>query len=277
MNGYRSAKFDDGWKVYIENGRCSQELLNQVEDFISSNNPPHNWIQAASSDNSKVWKLFVGEGCYIFKEYVKRGPLDPLKLAVAGSRARKAWSAGLELISKGFATPDMPIWGEKLRWRIPYRNFLVTSFIPNAHGLYTLLRGKFNPPLNEEKLRIKRSLIYALGNMIGRLHSSGIVHGDLRLDNILVQNWRDRKHNFYLIDNERNTLYHKIPERLIIKNLVQLSMISSAFITHSDRMRFLNAYLSSRKDLQVKKKYVAQEIYDRTVKRMKKRHHKYGD
>jgi len=85
--------------------------------------------------------------------------------------------------------------------------------------------------------------IRKIGRLIGRLHRTGIVHGDLRPGNILVQH-SGGEPVFYFIDNARNRFFKKsMPDRLRLKNLVQMNMLLMPHITHSNRLRFFRAYL----------------------------------
>jgi tRNA A-37 threonylcarbamoyl transferase component Bud32 len=139
------------------------------------------------------------------------------------------------LEQKGFHSPAVLCWGKKGR-----RHFMVTEGI-NAPGLFDFIRKHWEPPLSKEELHVKRRLVEKLGEEIGRLHKEGICHGDLRLNNILVQQ-TEKEIYFYLIDNERNRCFSKIPKRLIEKNLVQVNMIFPPHVTLQDRLRFFKSY-----------------------------------
>jgi serine/threonine protein kinase len=111
----------------------------------------------------------------------------------------------------------------------------------DALGLLAFARIHWSAPLTGEWLVRKRAIIKRLGEEVGRLHQAGIVHGDLRLSNVLVKETGNRI-SFYFIDNERNRSYKEIPVRLIEKNLVQLGMISLSLVSPQDRLRFFRAY-----------------------------------
>mgnify|MGYP001582315206 CR=1 FL=1 len=268
---YLSIRLEKGWKIVINKKKRDENLLSQIGMFISLGNPPEDWSIIESSVNSMLWKIFSDNNCYVFKEYSKRGPFEYFKAVVKGSRARKAWENGMLLSNKGFSVPEMSAFGEKKFFFIPTRNFLVSTFIPNAVGLYVFLKNNFLASLSKTKIQFKRSLIRDLGLTIGRLHSSGIVHGDLRPNNVLIRETGDKKYAIYLIDNERNSSSHNIPYKFIIKNLVQLNMISSTLVSRSDRMRFFKAYINAFPEMREFRKFLAKAVWERTKQRMAKR------
>lgn len=263
-----------GWRFHCDSGERDHELFGQLERFVAGTEGQQNWEQIASSLTARAWRLKSGSNEYVLKEFLRRGPFEYVKSVFRGSRAQKAHDGGMMLLSSGFLTPKMPVWGEKSIFAVATRSFLVTSFVKGSAGFYSLLRAHFQPPLNPERVKIKRSIIASLGFLVGRLHSQGVVHGDLRLDNILVKGWEGGSPEFYLIDNERNSCHRKIPERLLLKNLVQLNMIGSGLVTRTDRMRFFNNYLLTMRDLLPRKKTIAREVWSRTVRRLRK---KYGE
>jgi hypothetical protein len=74
---------------------------------------------------------------------------------------------------------------------------------------------------------------------------------------------------FYFVDNERNTLFKKVPRRLIRKNLVQINMFQSPHITLQDRQRFFQAYCVSSGGLNPAEKLaLIERVQRRTAERL---------
>jgi serine/threonine protein kinase len=170
-----------------------------------------------------------------YKEFLSRSPLEGIKSLFRGSRCQRAISKGEMLRQRGFHTPVVCCWGER-----GGRHFMVTEGI-DAPGLGDYISKNWQQPLSGTKIAAKRRFIQKFGKEIGDLHKNGIYHGDLRVNNILVQESKDEV-IFYFLDNERNGLFTEIPRRLIRKNLVQLNMIQSPNVTRQDRLRFFQAY-----------------------------------
>ena len=195
---------------------------------------PSGWEWVSSSANSVVARRSKPELIY-FKEFLNRTPFEGIKNILRGSRCQRAISKGEILRQRGFHTPVVCCWGER-----GGRHFMVTEGI-NAPGLGDYVNKNWQQPLSGPEIEAKRRFIQKFGKAIGDLHKHGICHGDLRVNNILVQESKDDV-IFYFLDNERNGIFTKIPKRLIRKNLVQINMFQSPHVTPQDRLRFFRAY-----------------------------------
>lgn len=196
-------------------------------------NLPKEWEWVKSSSNSIAAKRHEPSAYY--KEFLNRSPFEVLKSVIRGSRCRRARVQEEILRQKGFSSPTIYCWGRKGQ-----RHFMITEGI-DAPGVGKFIYKHWKQPLPRKELSTKRMIIEKLGEEIGRLHKCGICHGDLRLNNILIQK-RAREISFHFIDNERNRSYRQIPKRLIEKNLVQLNMILPFYLTLQDRLRFFKTY-----------------------------------
>ena len=138
----------------------------------------------------------------------------------------------------------------------------------DALGLGDYIGKHWQRPLLADEISAKRRYIKKFGTMIGELHKNGICHGDLRVNNILVRETKDDV-IFYFVDNERNTLFRKIPRRLIKKNLVQINMIQSPHISRQDKLRFFQAYCEAYGELNPSEKLaLIQGVRQRTAERL---------
>ena len=123
---------------------------------------------------------------------------------------------------------------------------------------------------NQKKIR---SVIKITAELIGKMHKKGIIHGDLRAGNILME-IEDDKYDLYFIDNERNTLHKNIPQKYLIKNLNQINMQPGDLLTFTDRMFFYKHYLSAFNGIKKEEiKKIAYRVHIITKKRMRE---KYG-
>jgi GT2 family glycosyltransferase len=269
---FRYEPFNGGWKIVYNEKECTGGLLKNIRDVLSITQMPGEWTPLRSSQASKVWKFYFGGEWYVFKEFSPRGPLEFFKSLIKGTRAERAWNGGYILLGRGFLTPSVLARGVKARWGLPTRNFLLTRFVPDTCGLGTILKERVGTLPPEKRLQVKLGLMQRLGRTIGRLHSGGIFHGDLRPDNILVRGWDGDEPCFYFIDNERNSLFEKVPHNLMVKNLVQLNMVHLSLLSRTDRMRFFLAYLSRHPAKLPEKHSLAGEVWAVTEYRMGKKH-----
>ena len=182
-----------------------------------------------SSVNARV--AVDSEREVFYKEFLPRGPLESLKSLLKGSRATRARVHNDALRSAGFTAPSNLAWG-KLDGG---REYLFSSAVP-GEGVTWWLREELQQR-DGEPLRLRRDLLHALGDFIGRLHAAGFIHGDLRTSNVLAEHG-DGQFRFALIDNERNVQKQPPEGRALLRNLMQLNMLLPSDLSNRDRMRF---------------------------------------
>ncbi len=240
-----------------------------IDTVISllNNEKTVNTIQIQSSNNSKAWKAVVSDELIFIKFFNIRGFRD--RLFFRKSRACRAMEGSISLLEKGFLSPDLIAAGEVKKNLLMEESFLITKWLEGSRDVYGYFETIFKNPVSE-KLQKKRSFIRTAGQLIGKLHKTGIFHGDLRAGNILITGGENRP-LFYFIDNERTKYFHKgIPLRLREKNLVQVNMIIMPQITFTDRLRFFKAYLDENPELKPAAKDLIKKIFRKTKKRLQK-------
>ena len=222
---------------------------------------PKDWEWVKSSSNTIVARHLKQNVAY-YKEYLNRSLFEGLKNLIRTSRCDRARVQGEILRQKGFRSPEILCWGQH-----GYRNFMVTEGV-NATSLGHFIYKHWEPPLSKDQFHAKRELIKKFGEEIGRLHKEGIFHGDLRLNNILVQQ-TEMGIYFYFIDNERNRCFKRIPTRLIKKNLVQVNMVYPSYVTLQDRLRFFMAYSKIYPRFTIEKKEsLMKKVHQHTLRRL---------
>lgn len=236
-------------------------FISDVTDALSFTDGQRSFfVKLPSSKFANVFKFnvyFKGKvHNLILKQYLNRSPLDILKSLLLSCRAYRAFKAGQMLKRYGFFTPDIVAVGKKTFVGITTKNFLITSQVEDSVPLYKML---------DIDISQKQQLIKQFGQTVGRMHAAGIFHGDLRLGNVLVKK-DDNRFVFIFLDNERTRKFKKLPERLRLKNLVQISM-SRENISDSDRMHFLDAYLAQQ-NIRLDGEKLAAQIAARVKKRL---------
>jgi serine/threonine protein kinase len=197
-----------------------------------------------------------------FKEYFYRSWLDFVKHLFRPSRAMRAVKAGFMLAENGFESPCVIAVGQHKFAFLTTRSFMVTLEVENARSVYQFVSAT-------EQLRERRAFIKTLGRTVGRMHANGIFHGDLRPGNVLARkegdNWR-----IFFLDNERTRKFRKIPERLRLKNLVQINMFEPGEVSGTDRMRFFRGYWVRNKGRGLEKAVLIKKILKKTARRLRK-------
>lgn len=212
--------------------------------MLADRSLPAGWQWVTSSKNSVVAEK-TGDEKVFYKEFLPRNNFEEIKAILNGSRSKRARKQSDILVSAGLPTPKILCWGRNNR-----SVFIITQGFDGI-GFYLYLLNNFPPPLSPEKIREKRLLLKAAGALIGKLHQAGIVHGDLRQNNLLVKK-ENNNFCFSLIDNERNHKWRSIPRSQIAKNLTQFSIASHNLLSRTDLMRLFTAYKSNYPNFSVK-------------------------
>ncbi len=240
-------------------GPRAEEFRYDIERFADEI-LPNDWDWVPSSKKTKV--ACRKNPLVYYKEFLSRSWFETLKNVLKGSRAERARKQGEILISHRFNAPVPLCWGTA-------GNHNVTIFEGiEAEPLGDFIYSNWGRKLTRDELKLKRKWIIALASEIGRMHNAGIVHGDLRLNNILINVSKDQTPLFYFLDNERNKQYRHIPDRLIVKNLLQLNLVSPKFISFNDRFRFFHHYNKSTSQFDAEaQKHLIKRIWQLTLKR----------
>ena len=146
-----------------------------------------------SAASSRVHRLAAAfnarQRALYLKEYLHRSFLDQMKHWIRPNRAiRSAWASRM-LQACGFGAPDMVGVGEIGSGLVGSRAFTVTLEIANAVPIYRYFVDDSNGAPSCS-LQERRQLLRQFGQTIGRMHRDAIVHGDLRLGNVLVRKLR---------------------------------------------------------------------------------------
>ncbi len=227
-----------------------------AEDYL-----PDRWEPVSSSASSRV--AVQRELGIFYKQFLTRSPAASLQALARGSRATRARMNSEALLLAGIDAPETILWGE-----LPGGGeYLFTTAVPGK-GINEWLRDVFVPRTGEP-LRQRRQLLHALGTFIGRVHATGIVHGDLQPCHVLAA-LQQEQFRFTLIDNERNVWKNPIPGRMLLRDLTQLNMLPPGVLSRTDRMRFFCAWRRQMRNLSpMEAKILAAEAYRRTLRRLR--------
>ncbi|RKY07559.1 MAG: hypothetical protein DRP66_06465 [Planctomycetota bacterium] len=258
-----------GWKLWISRRFASHAIaLPKARDGHNGVRGP--FARVSSSRFSRVYRCRIGffgtvHNLYL-KQYLHRSAWDAIKHLFRPSRARRAFKASLMLAENGLLSPEVVAVGEFRHALVSARTFLLTKELENARSLYAWSEN-YRKAQTAAALRNKREFIRALGETIGRMHVAGIFHGDLRPGNIFAVEYRG-KWQFFFLDNERTKKFRRLPNRLRLKNLVQVNMLRTEKVTSTDRMRFFKAYLSQNRNIQRRKKFWQEKTLRKTAFRL---------
>jgi tRNA A-37 threonylcarbamoyl transferase component Bud32 len=259
-------------RLYINknfrNAAFEQALLNGQEYLLKH----FEFTSIPSSHFSRVYKLNVRfnnlDTCVYMKEHLSRGIRDFLKNIIRPGRAKRAFDASLMLQDSGFDAPIVIAFLEGQTGRFGINEVMITREVESAKPILKFLKDSY--VINIDALHKRRSLLAGFGKTVGKMHSEGICHGDLRANNVMTVGEKNNL-RFFFLDNERTRKFNRLPERLRVKNLVQLQLSSIETFSNTDQMRFLKIYLAENKMIRAEGKKLAQKVLKKTEQRLHKR------
>jgi tRNA A-37 threonylcarbamoyl transferase component Bud32 len=214
-------------------GDCAR-IYEQAASILLQGELPAGWEWVPCSKNAVV-AATTESPIVFYKEFLPRNNFEKIKAIIRGNRSKRARKQAGILHKADLPTPKILCWGRG------QKNVFLISEGFDGVGFFQYLKINLLPPLNKEKIRKKRLLLKEAGSLIGKMHSKGIVHGDMRQNNLLVIEV-ENGFQFSLIDNESNRKWWFIPRSQILKNLVQFSIFSDNLLSKTDLMRLYNAY-----------------------------------
>lgn len=203
--------------------------------------------------SSAIEQLFLDGGCWrlikrntrntiafhselrvYFKSFNHTNIKEKLKRLVTGGRAQRTLNGTHLLHQAGCQAPDVVAMG----------HFLGNDFI--------LLESVEGPPLlnaleshlkHKEHREWRRALFQELGLTIGKMHSKGVIHGDLRGNNVIILP-ENHHYRLSLIDNERTRKPFRF-QREQRRNLKQIMLFGPQYITQEEQQLFFSGYFQA--------------------------------
>ncbi len=233
--------------------RYWQGALIHLEHVPSS---PEAQVHAGSVDGS--------DKRYYFKRFLMRSRSDTFKHLVRCSRAKRTWQGNALAAQRGLGVPPMVCLIDVCEYGRTKASVLITEEVEHATTLRDLLTREGSDALDT---LTRKTLLTQLGEEVGRWHSAGVVHGDMRHGNILCRQ-QANQWTFVFVDNERTRSTSALHERA--RNLVQLNMIDPAMVPLRDRARLWRAYLRTAPGDRGDKRRLRTEVLAWTQRRWRK-------
>ncbi|MGC9324356.1 MAG: glycosyltransferase [Desulfomonilia bacterium] len=198
----------------------------------------------------------LGEETIFLKKYTFKGIRDSLKNLFRKSRARRAFEASLLLEELGIATPGVLFGCEKRVCGILLASYLATRYV-DAPDLSAFIKA--NTWGEHDLLQVAR--------FIRRIHEMGVVHTDLKAENLLIGH-----DAIYLIDLDRlhRVRFPTVP--LIAKNLSYLNASLIGTLPEHVRCSLLQEYLKGNTHLEDRREALISALTAYTNKRMETRY-----
>ncbi len=202
----------------------------------------------ANRDNLHIVEGVPGRQCDLFlKRHRGFEVKEALKLLMAraplATAGRREWENIFRMEAIGIPTMRPVAFGEKKRWGLEKRSFLITERIPGGVPMDDYVREHYSGVLEAARLREKRSLLWDAGSLARRLHGAGYTHMDLYLNHIFVRETPSGDKALHLIDLQRVARRWAFRRRWIVKDLAALLYsMRDLPLTRTDGARVLAAY-----------------------------------
>jgi tRNA A-37 threonylcarbamoyl transferase component Bud32 len=228
-----------------------------------------------SEKKIKVGYLPLQVGDRIKNVYIKQHSVMSLgsclgSLFVSSAAMRSLCGADI-LLREDYATARPIAAVEYRSWGVLTKSLYLSEEISGAKTVEAFWREDLSTLRGVEGYRKRRAFLTSLARIFQSLHSKKIYHGDLKASNILVLDRRARiEERFSLIDlaGVRKCFY--VSTRRRIKNLAQLNRTLGAFLTQTERLFFLNAYVNSRFSSRTKKREIIDSILAETRRQLER-------
>lgn len=152
--------------------------------FLENLAAPDTLIQQASelykdSHRTSAGRVSVMGRDFFLKRYNIRGVTHIFKGCLRPSRPIRVTRMALHLVAHGVHSPFPVAVMERRRFGVKLETYLLTEFIPSRRVRDVLANGV--------SARKENAIMVAVARLIASMHGAGVFHGDLKANNIIVQ------------------------------------------------------------------------------------------
>ncbi|MCS7215309.1 MAG: phosphatase PAP2 family protein [Thermodesulfovibrio sp.] len=219
--------------------KCHSESDSQVNIVMKKSYPEYDFFQ---NKWSTVIKIPSVESSLYFKIFRYYGFSQLRPIVLYPSKSYKYFSATKHLSKLGINAPKILAFGEIRKGILLNKCFL-------------LYEESFGIPLDKIS-NLSYDLIKKTARLIHKIHSSGIYHGDLRIQNIIYD---QRNNTLGFIDLDKFKISYKYNIPLIIKDMGKLND-PSLNLSWFGRMRFLLIYIKMTNSLWKKRRKILARV-----------------
>lgn len=198
---------------------------------------PTGWTQVKRNASRTVWTgQLAGQGVYL-KQFHGRSLSHRLRRMLGRSEAMREMRFSLCLASRGVRCVEALAGqsGPDDEWLLT-RAIAPAEQADNWHG-----RQLTRADLDRRSIQ---PMILQLARLIGQMHAAGVIHRDLHLGNVLIDQ-SGPSPELVLMDLHRMSRRLRLTRRAIAANLAQLLHDRLHTTTRTERLRFLKHYLAA--------------------------------
>ncbi len=230
-----SVQKEEGWTSYRRKEFSLDGLKKAVEKHRTiAQHTPSSLMKQSSEVVVSIFDDEIGRICV--KQFIHSSWWDRFRRCFCHSKGYKAWLGGNGLRVRGVSSIVPFALLEQDRKEGGWDSFLVMEAPRAEEEMDRFLCRGFTGSHE------KRRFIEAFTRWLTSLHQKGIYHLDMKACNILVSK-KGEGWDFKLLDLEDVRFNERIDQKKLFKNLLQLNTSVPKYVTRTDRLRFLRAYL----------------------------------
>jgi glycosyltransferase involved in cell wall biosynthesis len=153
----------------------------------------------------------------------------------------RAWHGAQLLQAAGIAVPRPLAVAEQRTAGLVSESFYASEALLS----HTPLNVYWKTHQQERPRQQRRTFLRALAEFVRSLHAAGLSVGDLKDENVLVEEQEAQQWRFVLVDLDRVTHKGSLSQSRRLKNLVQLERTLGRNASINDRLFFLHQYLGT--------------------------------
>jgi tRNA A-37 threonylcarbamoyl transferase component Bud32 len=213
------------------------DIISSPDDFLDGEGA--RVLKDGRTVKAGVVHLKGGERIFL-KRYNRKGVFHTFKNIFRASRAQRVWKTGYGLELRGLYVPRPVAYMEERRFRILRRSYVVSEFLSGTVKLNEFIGQRYRVMSDDERAEV----ISALGREIGRMHRFGWFHGDLKWNNILVEEIPDKERTFYFLDIDGSKIKRCLNLNDVSRDIGRFFRDMDIYGLGTDGMRiFLSSYL----------------------------------
>lgn len=255
-------------KMYVRYTRnnirwlIKDSLSDSLKGLLDSIDEDKRYEVIRNGNNRRVLKYTHGHGSFYIKQYSLKYGLKGIKTIFSLSKAQREWKQSLLLIANHLLTAEPVAVGEKRRFGVLKSCYIISKEIPRSTTVRNVLMENQSSSENHT-LSKGNNLLNNLIPYVKKIHDLGIFHGELHVENILVN--PDDLASFYLIDLGRTKLKRKLPLSLRIQDMARLLYSLMPFCTSEEIRKLVNQYAHSMVHPQEKKIFI-EHVFNKLYK-----------
>jgi tRNA A-37 threonylcarbamoyl transferase component Bud32 len=227
--------------VFYAQSKAWRALADRADDLIVSAG-----FQKVKHEASTVAGFCDSGGCRFFLKRFDSGTwTEGMLERMRGSRAARSVANASLLCREGFLCPEIYAASNRIEAGAVRGSYLLTEALAGAMTFSSFIDRRVDYQRRDPRWR--RRILEGVAREVRRLHDSRIASADLQETNLMLEE-SEQKLRVYFVDLDGFHRSARLGWHERARNLVQLDRSVGRFVTRTERLRFLYAYLGLRPD-----------------------------